>query len=79
MSIDREPQHTLDCRNLFCPSPVLKAREAMDQMESGQLLRILASDPAAEEDIKSWAKWAGHQVLEFAKNGGELIFLVRKG
>jgi TusA-related sulfurtransferase len=74
-----QPDLTLDARDLFCPSPVLKAADSMDKLAPGQLLRILANDPAAEEDIKRWAKRAGHALLEFEKAGRELAFVVRKG
>ena len=79
MTIGLQADLTLDARDLFCPSPVLRAAEEMDKLASGQLLRILANDPAAEEDIQRWAKRAGHTLLEFRKDGRELSFLVRKG
>ena len=79
MTIGLQPHRTLDARDLFCPSPVLKAAEEMDKLTSGQLLRIVANDPAAEEDIQRWAKRAGHTLVEFDKEGPELTFLVRKG
>ena len=78
MTIGLQPDLTLDARDLFCPSPVLRAAEEMDKLTSGQLLRILADDPAAEEDIHRWAKRAGHTLLDLSKNGRELTFLVRK-
>jgi tRNA 2-thiouridine synthesizing protein A len=79
MTIGLQPDLTLDARDLFCPSPVLKAAEEIDKLVPGQLLRILANDPAAEEDIQRWAKRAGHTLLELRKEGRELTFLVRKG
>jgi TusA-related sulfurtransferase len=79
MTIGLQADLTLDARNLFCPSPVLRAAEEMDKLTAGQLLRILANDPAAEEDIQRWAKRAGHALLELGKEGRELTFLVRKG
>jgi len=79
MTIGLQVDLTLDARDLFCPSPVLKAAEEMDKLAPGQLLRILANDPAAEEDIQRWAKRAGHTLVELTKNGHELTFLTRKG
>jgi len=79
MTIGLQPDLTLDARDLFCPSPVLKAAQEMDKLAPGQILRVLANDPAAEEDIKRWAKRAGHTLLEFTKEGHDLAFLVRKG
>jgi len=79
MTIGLQPDLILDARDLFCPSPVLKAAEEMDKLASGQLLRILANDQAAEEDIQRWAKRAGHTMIELRNEGRELTFLVRKG
>jgi len=79
MTICLQPDLILDARDLFCPSPVLKAAEAMQKLASAQLLRILANDPAAEEDIQRWAKRAGHTLVEFGKEARELTFLIRKG
>jgi TusA-related sulfurtransferase len=50
----------------------------MDQLEKGQVLEIIADDPAAEEDIKFWAKTTGQEILDFKKEGYKLTFLVRK-
>ena len=79
MTIALQPDLILDARDLFCPSPVLKAAEEMDKLAPAQVLRILANAPAAEEDIQRWAKRAGHTLLELRKDGRELTFLVRKG
>jgi tRNA 2-thiouridine synthesizing protein A len=79
MTIALQPDLTLDARDLFCPSPVLRAAEEMDKLPPGQVLRILANDPAAEEDIQRWVKRAGHTLLALEKEGRELTFLVRKG
>ena len=49
MTTALQPDLTLDARDLYCPSPVLKAAEEMDKLAPGQLLRVLANDPAAEK------------------------------
>ncbi len=69
----------LDVRGDFCPGPVLKARREMDSLAPGEVLQVLATDPAAEADLQAWAKWAGHQVIALQKEGGELRVLIRKG
>ena len=79
MTIGLQPDPTLDARDLFCPSPVLRAAEEIGKLAPGQFLRILANDPAAEEDIQRWAKRAGHTLIELRKDGRELTFLVRRG
>ena len=78
MTIVIKPDRVLDCRGQFCPAPVLRVREEIDRMESGQVLQVLASDPAAREDISRWAKRTGHELLEIREEGGELAFLLRR-
>ncbi len=69
----------LDCRGLFCPVPVLITREEIEKLEPGQILQIIADDPAAEEDIPRWAKRTGNTILHKWKEGNDLYFIVRKG
>jgi len=70
--------HTLDCIGLYCPMPILKTRQEMDKLDVGQTLEVLADDPAAEEDLKAWAKHTGQRILEIEKTGEGMKFLIRK-
>jgi len=70
---------TLDAIGLYCPVPILRTREEMEELEKGQVLEVLADDPAAEEDIARWAKRTGNDVMSIEKNEGKLRILVRKG
>ena len=79
MAVTLKPDRILDCRNQFCPAPVLRAREEIDHLDSGQVLQVMASDPASREDITRWAKRTGHELLELREEGVELTFLIRKG
>jgi TusA-related sulfurtransferase len=69
---------SLDCIGLFCPMPIARTREEIDKLEKGQILEVEADDPAAEEDIKRWAKHTGHEILSFKKEGSVIRFLIRK-
>lgn len=73
------PVQSLDCIGLYCPEPVFQAREGIDAIAVGEVLEIIADDPAAEEDISRFAKRAGHQVVEMEKDGARIRFLIRKG
>jgi len=73
-----KPSRTLDCIGLYCPEPVFRTRLELDKMAIGEVLEMLADDPAAEEDIKSLVKRTGHELLELSKRGNVLRFLVRK-
>jgi tRNA 2-thiouridine synthesizing protein A len=72
------PDAELDCIGLYCPIPIARTREEIDRIEVGQILKIMADDPAAEEDIKRWARRTGHEILRFQKDGTVLTFYIRK-
>ena len=69
----------LDCIGLYCPMPVLKTRQEMDKLDVGEILEVLTDDPAAEEDLRAWAKRTGQKILEIDKTGEGLRFLIQKG
>lgn len=68
----------LDTVGLFCPVPIARTKEEIDKLELGQVLKVEADDPAAEEDIKRWAKRTGHEILKFEKEGTLLTFFIKK-
>lgn len=68
----------IDCLGLFCPMPILKTRDAMQQMAVGQVLEMTSDDPASEADMLSWSARTGHELLAREKNGPVFRFLVRK-
>ena len=70
---------SLDCIGLFCPEPLFQTREAIDALEAGQVLEVLADDPAAEEDLTRFAKRVGHDVVLIEDQGDHKRFLIRKG
>ena len=70
--------HLLDCVGLYCPMPILKTRQEIDKLRVGDILEVLADDPAAEPDIKSWAKRAGQKILKIEKTDEGFRFLIEK-
>ncbi len=68
----------LDCIGLYCPIPVVFTRREMDKLAIGETLEVLADDPAAEEDLKAWAKRTGQKILEIEKTGEGIRFLIQK-
>jgi tRNA 2-thiouridine synthesizing protein A len=74
----KRPNRTLDCIGLYCPMPVLKTRQEMDKLAVGEILEVLADDPAAEEDIKAWAKRTGQRIIEVGKTQEGMRFLIQK-
>ncbi len=68
----------MDCIGLYCPVPVLNTRQEMDKLAIGQILEVWTDDPAAEEDMKAWAKRSGQRILETEKIGEGMRFLIKK-
>lgn len=78
MNSEIVPDAELDCIGLFCPIPIAKTKEEIDKLDVGQILKVEADDPAADEDIKRWAKRTGHEILKFEKEGSLLTFYIKK-
>jgi tRNA 2-thiouridine synthesizing protein A len=75
---DVVPDHELDTRGLTCPLPLLKAKQALNRMASGAVLRVLATDPGSVRDFEVFARQTGHALLESLQAGGEYHYLLRK-
>ncbi len=76
---EMEPVESLDCVGLFCPQPLFQTREAIDGINPGEILEMLSDDPAAEEDIKRFAKRTGNILLVFERlEDGVQRFLIKK-
>ena len=73
-----ESGKTLDARGLFCPSPVMHTNVELAKMQVGEILTVLADDPAAEDDISTWARRLGHEIVKMEKNGSEIHFEIKK-
>ncbi len=69
---------TLDARGLSCPGPLMKVKASIDEMEAGQILKVLASDPGFYEDIKAWCKRTNCELVDLTKKSGEITALIRK-
>ncbi|MFO7835501.1 MAG: sulfurtransferase TusA family protein [Candidatus Thorarchaeota archaeon] len=79
MSNALKPSKTIDCVGLYCPQPLFQTREAMDELESGEILEVLADDPGAESDLNSFARRTGNQiVLTERLSEGVMRFLIEK-
>ena len=72
--IDRE----LDARGLNCPLPILRTKKMLNDMASGQVLKILATDPGSVRDFQAFCKQTGNQLLHSEDSAGEYRFLLRK-
>ena len=73
-----EFQKDLDARGLNCPLPILKAKKALAEMQTGEVLRIVATDSGSVRDFQAFAKQTGNALLSHTQNGLEFTFLMRR-
>lgn len=78
MSDDTADQ-ILDTSGLKCPLPVLKARKVLADMPAGAILRVIATDPGAQEDFRHFCEAAGHRLLEQSEDGVSNMTRIAKG
>lgn len=74
MQIDKE----VDTRGLNCPLPILKAKKALADMQSGQTLRIVSTDGGSVRDFQAFAKQTGNELLEQQTAGNDYIHVMRR-
>ncbi|MBP7712953.1 MAG: sulfurtransferase TusA family protein [Gammaproteobacteria bacterium] len=68
----------LDASGLNCPLPVLRAKKALSTLQSGRVLRVVATDPGSVKDFEAFAKQTGNPLLESGVEEGKFIFLLKK-
>jgi tRNA 2-thiouridine synthesizing protein A len=68
----------IDTRGLNCPLPILRAKKALTDVQSGQVLKIVATDPGSVKDFETFAKQTGHALLAHDEANGEFTFYMRK-
>jgi tRNA 2-thiouridine synthesizing protein A len=68
----------LDARGLNCPLPILRAKKALNDMQSGQVLKIVATDPGSVKDFQAFAKQTGNDLLQQAEAGKEFTFFLKR-
>ena len=74
MDVDNE----LDCKGLNCPMPVIKTKKALNEMESGQVLKVEATDKGALNDMPAFAKRTGNEIVESSEENGVFILYFKK-
>ncbi len=68
----------LDASGLNCPLPILRAKKSLSAMESGKVLRIIATDPGSVKDFEAFARQTGNELIESGEEGGKFQFKIRK-
>ena len=73
-----DAQKEIDTRGLNCPLPILKAKKALAEMVSGQLLRVVSTDPGSARDFQAFAKQTGNDLVEQSETGQDFIHVLKR-
>ena len=75
---ENQPETTLDLSGLLCPLPVLKARKRLEALASGDVLKVIATDPMSAIDMPHFCNEQGHTLLDQSQDAGALTFRIRR-
>jgi tRNA 2-thiouridine synthesizing protein A len=78
MSADIKADQMLDAKGLSCPLPILKTKKAVEAMTKGQVLKVETTDPGSKNDMNSWAKRTGNEILKVDEGPGVFTFYIKK-
>jgi tRNA 2-thiouridine synthesizing protein A len=73
-----DAQKELDTRGLNCPLPILKAKKALADMRSGEVLKVLATDPGSMRDFQAFARQTGNELIEQESSNDEFVHFLRR-
>lgn len=74
MNFDKE----IDTRGLNCPLPILRAKKALNDMQGGQVLKVVATDPGAVKDFEAFCRSTGQQLVDWKEDAGVFTFNIKK-
>jgi tRNA 2-thiouridine synthesizing protein A len=73
-----DSNQTLDARGLNCPLPILRTKKSLNAMQSGDTLKVVATDPGSLKDMVAFCAQTGNTLLESQQSGSDYQFLIRK-
>lgn len=73
-----ECSQELDARGLNCPLPILRTKKALGTLTSGQVLKVISTDPGSVKDMQAFAKQTGNELLSSAEAAGEFVFYLKR-
>ena len=73
-----DAQKEIDTRGLNCPLPILKAKKALAELRTGDVLKVVATDPGSVRDFQAFARQTGNELVEQGSAGGEFIHYLRR-
>ena len=75
---ESDTHHVLDARGLFCPEPVMLLHKKIRELEPGELLQLLATDPSTTRDVPKFCHFLGHELINSSEEGDDFRYLIRK-
>lgn len=78
MSTDIKVDQVLDAKGLSCPLPILKTKKAVELLAKDQVIKVETTDPGSKNDMASWAKRTGNEILKVEEGTGMFAFYIRK-
>ena len=73
-----DAQKEIDTRGLNCPLPILKAKKALSELQAGEVLKVLATDPGSLRDFQAFARQTGNELIEQSTVGDEFVHFLRR-
>ena len=77
LEVIKEDQ-VLDCSGALCPVPIVKTSKAMKELQTGQILKMIATDAGAPPDIEAWCRQTGNELLRSMMEDGKFVFFLKK-
>ncbi len=68
----------LDCSGMLCPLPVIKTSKAIKELQVGQVLKLIATDPGAPADMQAWSRQTGNELLDSHQEGEKFVFFLKR-
>ena len=78
MDAKMDVQRELDTRGLNCPLPILKAKKALSEMQAGEILKVVSTDPSSTRDFQAFARQTGNELLEQSQHDTDYIHFLRR-
>jgi tRNA 2-thiouridine synthesizing protein A len=78
MPTDIRVDKTIDAKGLSCPLPILETKKAVESLSKDQVLKVETTDPGSKNDMTSWAKRTGNEILKLEEASGTFTFYIKK-
>jgi tRNA 2-thiouridine synthesizing protein A len=78
MSIEIKVDQILDAKGMSCPLPILKTKKAVEALSKNQVLKVVTTDPGSKNDMASWVKRSGNEIVNVEEGSGTFTFFIKK-